>query len=121
MICLIISLLLMVGLTQDFGLEGVAMGRMAGYIAIFFSIFYVEKWFFGRVQFAFWAKILSVLLAASVFAAIIEKSIVEYFSFSWLSFLTATISGGIVYILIVWILGFIKEDEKILLRHILQR
>jgi len=121
MICLIISLFLMVGLTQDFGLEGVAMGRMAGYIAIFFSIFYVEKWFFGRVQFAFWAKILSVLLAASVFAAIIEKSIVEYFLFSWLSFLTATISGGIVYILIVWILGFIKEDEKILLRHILQR
>ncbi len=121
MICLIISLFLMVSLTQNFGLEGVATGRMAGYMAIFFSIFYVEKWFFGHVQLSFWVKILSVLLTASVFAAIIEKSIVEFFSFSWLSFLTATFAGGVVYVLIAWILGFIKEDEKILLRYILQR
>jgi O-antigen/teichoic acid export membrane protein len=121
MICLIVSLSLMVGLTQNFGLEGIAFGRMAGYAAIFFSIFYVEKWFFGKVQLNFWAKILSVLLTASVFAAVIEKSIVEFFSISWLSFLTATVVGGVVYSLIVWILGFIKEDEKILFRHILQR
>jgi hypothetical protein len=120
-ICLIISVFLMVGLTQNFGLEGIAFGRMTGYAVIFFSIFYVEKWFFGKIQIAFWAKILSVLVLGSIFSAIVEKSIIEFFPIGWTGFLAATFLGGIVYILVVWILGFIKEDEKILFRHILHR
>ncbi len=52
-ICLIISLSLMVYLTQDFGSVGIALGRLAGFGVLFFSIFYVEKWFFKKVQIRF--------------------------------------------------------------------
>ncbi len=50
LVCLIISVPLMVGLTPVLGSSGVAIGRLAGYAAIFCSVFYVEKWFFKKFR-----------------------------------------------------------------------
>lgn len=117
-ICLIISGFLMLYLPPVFGLDGFALGRMFGYLTIFFSIFYVEKWFFGAVQTSLWMKILLVLSTASIVSAIVQKTIINYLQIGWLSFLTAGILGGGVYALIVWILGFISDEEKLLFRRL---
>ncbi|MGI8639520.1 MAG: oligosaccharide flippase family protein [Pyrinomonadaceae bacterium] len=120
-ICLIINVLLVVGLTPGYGNIGVAFGRLAGFGTMFFSIYYVEKWFFQRVQTIFWLKLIGALAVSAVFSAIVEKSIISYFQISWLTFVSATICGGIIYCLILWVLGFITDEEKLLVRRILNR
>jgi O-antigen/teichoic acid export membrane protein len=120
-ICLIISLFSMVWLTESFGSYGVAIGRMAGYATIFFSIFYVEKWFFGKIQIKFWVKILGILAISSIFTALTEKIIINSFRPNWLVFCGATVAGGIVYFLIIWVMGFVTEDEKLLFKRLLSR
>jgi O-antigen/teichoic acid export membrane protein len=120
-ICLIINVLVVVGLTPDYGNIGVAFGRLAGFGTMFFSIYYVEKWFFQRVQTKFWLKLISALAVSSVFSAIVEKFIIIYFEISWLTFVSATFCGGVIYCLMLWILGFITDEEKLLVRGILTR
>jgi len=120
-ICLIINVLLVVGLTPGYGNIGVAFGRLAGFGTMFFSIYYVEKWFFQRVQTIFWLKLIGALAVSAVFSAIVEKFIISYFQISWLTFVSATICGGIIYCLILWVLGFITDEEKLLVRRILNR
>jgi O-antigen/teichoic acid export membrane protein len=121
LICLVISVSLMVGLTPGWGSHGVAIGRLAGYAAIFLSIFYVEKWFFKKVQVKFWIKVISVLAVSSVLAAMTEKIIIQNYSQNWLVFAGATASGAFVYFFSVWMMGFVSEDEKLLFKRLLSR
>ncbi len=121
LVCLVISVSLMVGLTPSLGSLGMAIGRMAGYATIFLSIFYVEKWFFNKIQIKFWIKIFGILIVSSVLAALTEKFIIESFSLHWFVFIGATASGAVVYFFIVWVLGFVSEDDKLLFKRILSR
>ena len=118
-ICLTACVALMIFLPPIYGLDGFALARMLGFLAIFPSVFYVEKWFFGAVQFGLWKKILGVLIAASVCAAVVEKAVVELAPVGWSAFLAAGALGAIAYGLIVWLLGYINEEEKILFRRFL--
>ncbi len=117
-ICFIISVFLMIYLPPVYNLSGFALGRMFGYLTIFLSVFYVEKWIFGAVQYRLWLKIFGILTAASVAAAITEGAAIGYSKTGWIGFLTAGIAGALAYGLIVWILGFVSEDEKILFRRV---
>jgi len=92
-----------------------------GYAAIFLSIFYVEKWFFKKVQVKFWIKVISVLAVSSVLAAMTEKIIIQNYSQNWLVFAGATASGAFVYFFSVWMMGFVSEDEKLLFKRLLSR
>lgn len=118
MIQLGVSITLMVGLTESYGEIGVAVGRMLSLTTIIFSIFYVEKWFFGQIQREFWLKLLSVLAVSVIFSSIIEKFIVSRFALNWLNLALATLCGGIIYCVILWLLGFITDDEKLLLKRL---
>ena len=118
---LVISLLLMIGLTESYGNTGVAIGRWAGFAMMFFSIFYVEKWFFGRIQSEFWLKLFSRLTVAAGFSILVEKLFIGNFALNWITFVIANLSGAIIYCLTLWLLGFVNEDEKLLLRRILSR
>ena len=53
-ICFILTIVLIIVLTPEYGNYGIAIARLVGFGAIFFSIFYVEKWIFGAVQIKFW-------------------------------------------------------------------
>ncbi len=121
LVCLITSVSLMVGLTPGLGNLGVAIGRMAGYAAIFLSIFYVERWFFKKVQAKFWMKVIAILTVSSTASALTEQFIVQSYSQSWLVLAAATFSGAFVYFFMVWALGFVSEDEKLLLKRLLSR
>ncbi len=121
LVCLIVSVSLMVGLTPSLGNLGIAIGRMAGYTTIFLSIFYVERWFFKKVQVKFWIKVITILAVSSTASALTERFIVQSYSQSWLVLVAATAVGAFVYFFMVWVLGFVSQDEKLLLKRLLSR
>lgn len=121
LICLLISVSLMVGLTPVFGNSGVAIGRMAGYAAIFFSVFYVERWFFHKILVGFWLKALGILTVSSASAALIEFVIIRNFQPGWIIFAVASFCGMLVYLCLVWLLNFISDDEKLLFKKLVSR
>lgn len=120
-ICLVITITGFITTTSDYGSFGIAISRMLGFSAIFLSVFYVEKWFFGKIQFKLWLKIIGILGVSAMIAAFIEKIIINNFPVSWLTFIFSVISGGIVYCLFVWIMGFITDEEKVYFKQILKR
>ena len=118
-LCLITTISFMVLLIKDFGTSGVAVARMIGLALVFLSIFFVKKWFFAHVQKIFWFKLILILTISSILSAILQIIIIRNFAVNWPTFVVATISGALVYGLIVWSLNFINEDEKILMRQII--
>ncbi len=120
-VCLIINVTLVIILTGDYGNTGVAIGRLGGFGTMFFSIFIVEKWIFGQLQLKFWLKIVSILGVAVIFGGFVEKLIISNFNLSWITFISATIAGGMVYCLIIWILGLITKEEKLMVKNLLQK
>ena len=120
-ICLILNVAVVLSLTQSFGNTGVAFGRFVGYGTMFLSVFYVEKWFFRQIQTAFWFKMIGALGIAAIISAIIQKTVNIYFPLSWLTFFSAVICGGLGYCLILWILGFVTAEEKLLIKNMLKR
>lgn len=120
-ICLVINVILIFLLTQSLGNIGVAFGRMAGLSVMFLSVFYVEKLFFARVLKRFWLDLLGILGVAAIFSIMTEKIIVSNFQTTWSVFVFATMSGGIVYCAILWILGFIDSEDKLLIRNLIKR
>lgn len=120
-VCLIINVAIILSLTQSHGNIGIAFGRFAGFGTMFLSVYYVEKWMFGGVQTSFWLKLVGILGVSSVSAVAAEKIIIGYFNASWFTFGSAVLTGGIIYCLIVWLLGFISDEEKLLVRSIIKR
>jgi O-antigen/teichoic acid export membrane protein len=118
MICFIISITGMLWLTESYGNFGVAIARLAGFSVIFFSVFYIEKRFFGKIQLGFWAKVVSVVGASALVAGIVNKLLISYFSLSWGSFVLATFVSSSIYLACLWFLKFLTEDEKLIFRRI---
>jgi O-antigen/teichoic acid export membrane protein len=121
MICFIISVSGMIGLVDDFGNFGVALARTAGFGALFFSIFYVEKRFLGKIQIKFWLKLGSILTVSTVLAVLIESFLTAKLGISWISLIISGFAGGAVYCLTAWLLGFVSRDEIALVKGILNR
>jgi O-antigen/teichoic acid export membrane protein len=120
-VCFIINILLIFLLIQTLGNVGVAFGRMAGLSVMFLSVFYVEKLFFKRVQKKFWIRLAGFLGTAALFSVVTEKLIISNFQTSWIIFVFATISGGIVYCAILLMLGFVDAEDKLLIRNLIKR
>lgn len=121
MICLIINLCVMIGLTPDFGNLGVALGRLAASAALFFSIFYVERWFFKHIQTTLWLNIIFKLGFSAVIAGIFQKIIMDNFQISWITFIATTICSGLIYCLSLLVLRFVTNEEKLLVRSLVFR
>ena len=120
-VCFVVTISLMILLVNDYGNFGVAIARMIGFSSSFLATFYVEKWFFGRIQTELWLAVIGKLTAAALLAAFVQKIIIWNISISWINFLFSVFCGGIVYLLTVWLLGYITEDEKLLIKTILKR
>ncbi|HEX9959704.1 MAG TPA: oligosaccharide flippase family protein, partial [Pyrinomonadaceae bacterium] len=118
-LCLLISIPLMIFLSYEHGNEGVAVGRLVGYAVSFLSIYYVEKWFFGRILAGFWLNLLGRLLFAAVASVLVEIFSINYLPHGWLSLFLSSFLGGVTYLSVLWLLGFVTEDEKILVRNVL--
>jgi O-antigen/teichoic acid export membrane protein len=111
----------MLALTDDFGNLGVALGRLSGFAVVFLSVFLVERWFFGRIQISFWLRLIASLALASGAAAACEYALNQLMQPSWPSLMASVLVGGAAYGTVLWMLGFITEDERILFKRILGR
>ena len=109
----------MIMLTGDYGIFGIALGRLVGYASITLSIFYVERWFFGKAQTGFWAKMLGALLMPAALAGLVEKLIITNFPANWWTFISSVLVGGIFYCAGLFLLGFVTKEEKSILKDIL--
>lgn len=118
-LCLIINVSVIVAVTENYGNVGIACGRLVSVGVTFFSVFYMEKWFFKAVQFRFWLNTITRLAAAAAISAIVQTVIIKQFAASWLVFLTAATVGGSIYCLTLWLFGFVSADEKTLLKKLL--
>jgi O-antigen/teichoic acid export membrane protein len=121
MICFIISVSGMIWLINDFGNFGVAAARTAGFGALFFSIFYVEKRFLGKIQIRFWLKLFGILAVSTALAVFVESFLTAKLGISWFSLIASGFFGGVAYCLTAWLLGFVSEDEIALVKRILNR
>lgn len=117
-LCLIVNITVIFLLTDNYGNFGIALARLCGFGTIFLSVFYVEKWFFGNVQVKLWSRLSTILLISAGLSGLIIKEIIETFSLSWITFFAATFCGSVIYLLIVWLLGFLTQDEKDLARRL---
>ena len=108
----------MIFLTGDYGNEGVAIGRLIGYFISFLSIVYVEKWFFRKFLAGFWLRLLGQLLLAAALAVLVETASVSYLTHGWLALFLSSFLGGVAYLSVLWLLGFVTEDEKLLVRKV---
>lgn len=117
-LCLLISIPSMIFLTGDYGNEGVAIGRLIGYFISFLSIVYVEKWFFRKFLAGFWLRLLGQLLLAAALAVLVETASVSYLTHGWLALFLSSFLGGVAYLSVLWLLGFVTEDEKLLVRKV---
>jgi len=119
--CVIVTVTLMILLTANYGNPGVAFARMMGFCTIFVSVFYVEKWFFEKVQRAFWLKLFLTLAAASLVAGISELLIIRNLNLSWISFAVSVGTGAGVYVLSLSLLNFVTTEDRDLVKKILYR
>ncbi len=117
-ICTLIGILLMLLLSNDLGNYGVAVARLSGFAAVFFSIFVVEKIFFKKVQVRFWMALTGNLALAAITAAAVEYFLSYSLPSNWPSLILAVFTGGLIYCLILWLLNFVTEDDKQLLKRI---
>ena len=120
-VCTVIGILLMIILSANFGNYGVAVARLAGFTAIFFSIFIAEKIFFKAVQLRLWARLTVSLGCAAIAAAVIEHVAASLMPINWLTFIVSIAVGGLTYCLILWFVGFLTADEKLLMKQIVGR
>ncbi|MBK8467146.1 MAG: oligosaccharide flippase family protein [Chloracidobacterium sp.] len=117
-VCTTIGISLMILLSNGLGNFGVALARLIAFIVMFFSIFVVEKMFFKKMQFRFWLALTGNLALAAITAAAVEYSISSSLPSNWPSLILAIFVGGLVYCLILWLLNFVTEDDKLLVKRI---
>jgi len=120
-ICSAICITLMIVLTNDHGILGIATARLIGFATLFFSIFIVEKWFFKQIQMRFWLSLTTNLVMAAVSAALIEYIVVSSLPSMWPTFILSVFLGGGTYCFVLWLLKFVTDDDKLLIRGIFAR
>ena len=116
-----IGVTLMILLIGNYGNPGIALARMTAFAVIFLSVFYIERWFFKHVQVRFWLNLGAFLAIATALAALVEYGINLALSPSWPAFLLSVVCGGAVYCFVLWLLGFVTADEKMLAKRLLSR
>ena len=119
--CTTIGISLMILLSKDFGNYGVAVARLTAFALIFLSIFAVEKLFFRAVQLGFWIRLGANLGLAAIIAVMIEYLTTFYLPANWPTFMFSMFLGGAAYCFVLWLLGFVTADEKLLIKQVFGR
>jgi O-antigen/teichoic acid export membrane protein len=119
-VCLLINATLILFLTDDYGNVGIAISRLIGFSVMFFTLFYTEKWFFGKIQVKFWFGLIFLLGTAALLSIIFQELVTKYFSLSWISLIISGGGGGIIYCLALLLSGYLSPDEKIMIKNLLK-
>ncbi|MCW5960441.1 MAG: oligosaccharide flippase family protein [Pyrinomonadaceae bacterium] len=120
-VCLIIAVSGFVLTADLYGNTGIALSRLAGFAAITGSIFYIENWFFGNIQWRFWLRVLATLLIAGAAAGAVEYIVSSRLPLSWIYYLISVGTGGVVYLFLVWIMGLVTKEERAMVKGLFAR
>ncbi len=116
---LIISVPLMIALSDQWQLTGIAFARFTGVTIFLAMIFFAEHRFLGGVAYKFWASTLFRLVLASVLTGLAEWFIIGMLQPGWLTLVAVGLIGITIYILVLVVTGFLKEDEKLVLKELI--
>jgi O-antigen/teichoic acid export membrane protein len=111
----VIGIALMAVLVSSWGNFGVGLGVMT----IPVSILYVEHWLLGKTRWGFWAKLLSVIFAAAIPAGAIEWYLFYKLPVSWLTLFAGGAAGALVFVAVLFMLGWYTPFEKQLLARMM--
>ena len=120
LVCIGISLTGMIVTVDSMANRGIALSRLAGFGIMLISIVYSEHWIFGKFNLRFWAKLLAALVPASAATAFVQYLLVSGLSASWLLLVGTTLLGGMIYLGLLILFGFVSDDEKSLIRRMLR-
>ncbi len=112
---------LMIYLSYDWGENGIAFARFLVLFLTFPAVFYTEKKFLGKVQTFFWLKIILTLGAAIIFSSVVETWIFGMLAVKWFTLILGGFAGLSVFLFSLVFLGFVTEDEKILVKDLIGR
>jgi hypothetical protein len=118
---LIVSVPLMIVLTDGYGSLGVGTARLVGVFVFIPAILYTEKKVFGSILWKFWQKNLLIIGLAGVIASLVEFFLFQKLSLSWLNFMSGAALGGMVFGFILLITGFVSSNEKEWLKNLFIR
>ena len=116
---LLISVPLMIILSYQWQLTGIAFARFVGVTIFLAMIFFAEQRFLGGVAYKFWASTLVRLILASALTGFAEWFILGMRQPGWVTLIVAGVGGGAVYSLALVVTGFLKEDEKLVLKDLI--
>ncbi|MBK7708779.1 MAG: oligosaccharide flippase family protein [Acidobacteria bacterium] len=121
LVCFVIAIAGMLFLTAEYGIIGTAIARFSGFFVLTFSILYVERWFFGKIQGGFWAKTIGSVGLAAAAVAFVELAGLAYLPANWLSLVATVGVAGVIYCLVLFAVGFVGDDEIVLAGRILKK
>jgi O-antigen/teichoic acid export membrane protein len=118
---LVISIPLMIFLSYDYGIIGVAVARLLGILNFIFAVFVIEKKIFGKVMLRFWLNLIGLLSFICLISGGIEYIVFANFPTNWLTFIFGCAIGFVVYFVLLFLFGIISENEKQLFRKFYAR
>lgn len=101
---------------ESLGILGVALSRLAGVVVTVPVIFYSEKRFLGSIRGAYWLKLAGRIGLAAAAMGGIERVLLGRTGASWPSFISVTLIGTAVYILVLYLTRVLGADEMALIR-----
>jgi len=107
---------LMIVFARNWGIEGVAMGRLVGVLFTIPLIPYIEKRFLGRVMWQFWAATLVRLLPAAAAAIGVERLLFGRVEASWPVLIASVLTGSATFAAVLLVAGFFSREELDLAR-----
>ncbi|MGE3467215.1 MAG: oligosaccharide flippase family protein [Pyrinomonadaceae bacterium] len=116
-----IAVPLMVVLSETWQTEGVAAARLIGVFVLVPLIVITEHRFLGGFKPAFWISLLVRLLIAAVAGAATQWMVFRYMSEGWVATGLAVVLGGGIFAGVLWLAGFVAEDEAATLAAITAR
>lgn len=110
---LLISIPLMLILTNSYGIWGTALARLSAEITIPVSIMLVEKKIFGKILGEMWLKIIGITGIAALISGFAESYLLKIFPVNWLSLIFSITIAGIIYLLIIRFSNLYSLEERI--------
>jgi len=115
---LVLSIPLMIVLTDGYGNLGVGAARLIGVFVYIPAILYTEKKVFGNILWKFWRKNLLVIGLAVAAASFVEFFLYQNMSPSWMNFIVGAMCGGMIFCFVLLLGGFFTANEKEWLRNL---
>ncbi len=118
---LILSVPLMIILTDSYGNFGVGLARLIGVFVYIPAILYTEKKVFGDILWKFWRRNLLIVGLASLAASLLEIILFQNLSLSWTNLAGGATAGGIAFGAVLLLAGFVSTNEREWLKNLFNR